>query len=124
MQRAKLIPNAGYLIRQSQSEGSPMNNRPTRKQTARNTKRRKLNSMLLARTNGVSLYVKNIMRNEREIQAPKIHTTHSTIPIKSWYDRNSIIFGMQRLLALLGHVSSEQREHSKESGDGERKELI
>lgn len=84
MQRAKLIPNAGYLIRQSQSEGSPMNNRPTRKQTARNTKRRKLNSMLLARTSGVSLYVKNMARIEREIQAPRTDITHSTIPINSW----------------------------------------
>ena len=84
MQRAKLIPNAGYLMRQSQSEGSPMNNRPTRKHTARNTKRRKLNSMLLARTSGVSLHVKNMARMERDIQAPQMDTTHSTIPIKSW----------------------------------------
>lgn len=121
-QRAKLIPNAGYLMRQSQSEGSPMNNRPTRKQTARNTKRRKLNSMLLARTSGVSLYVKNMMRIEREIHAPKTDTAHRTIPNNSWKDRNSIVFGMQRSLALLGHVSSEQCEHSKESDNGERKE--
>ena len=84
MQRAKLIPNAGYLMQQSQSEGSPMNNRPTRKHTARNTNRRKLNSMLLARTSGVSLNVKNMVRIEREIQAPRTDTTHSTIPIKSW----------------------------------------
>ncbi len=84
MHRAKLIPNAGYLIRQRQSEGSPMNNRPTRKQTARNTKRMKLNSMLLARTSGVSLYAKNMARMEREIQAPRTDTTHKTIPINSW----------------------------------------
>lgn len=84
MQRAKLIPNAGYLIRHSQSEGLPMNNRPTRKHTARNTKRRKLSSLLLARTSGVSLYVRNMPRMEREIHAPKTEITHSTIPINSW----------------------------------------
>ncbi len=83
MQRAKLIPNAGYLIRQSQSEGSPMNNNPTRKQIARNSRRRKLSSMLLARTIGVSLNVKNIMRTEREIPAPRRDRTHSTIPSES-----------------------------------------
>ncbi|TKS80910.1 Extracellular calcium-sensing receptor [Collichthys lucidus] len=85
MHKAKLIPNAGYLIRQSQSEGSPMNNRPTRKQIARNTKRRKLNSMLLARTSGVSLYVKNMMRMEREIHAPRTDTAQSTMPINSYF---------------------------------------
>lgn len=84
MQRAKLIPNAGYRMRQSQSEGSPMNNRPTRKQIARNTKKRKLNSMLFARTNGVSLYMKNMERMERVIHAPRTDTTHRTVPINSW----------------------------------------
>lgn len=84
MQRAKLIPNAGYLTRQSQSEGSPINSRPITKHTARNNKRRKLSSMLLARTSGVCLYAKKIMRIRKEIKAPRTHMAHSTAPITSW----------------------------------------
>lgn len=84
MQKAKLIPNAGYLTRQSQSEGLPRNSKPTRKQKVRNTKRRKLNSMLFARTRGVSLYMQNMTIIAREMQAPRTETTHTRIPINSW----------------------------------------
>lgn len=83
MQRAKLIPNAGYLIRQSQSEGTPINSKPTRKQMARNAKRRKLSSILLARTSGVSLNEMNMVMVKRERQAPKTDATHNRIPINS-----------------------------------------
>ena len=55
IQRAKLMPNAVYRIWQNQSVGSPIKDRPIRKQAQRKRSSKKLSSMLFARTMGVFL---------------------------------------------------------------------
>lgn len=109
------MPNTVCRSIQDHSVGRPIKVREHRKHRVKEKSSRKLSSELLARTNGVSLWVKKISVAIIVRKIPSREKVANIIPRISLYARNSTGFGMQASLWLFDQYSGGHLKHCNDS---------